>query len=352
MIRINKYLSEIGYCSRREADKLIQAGRVLINDFPAKDGDEVDTGDEVQVDFEVVNPKTNAKPVYIAFNKPKGLVCTTDTKLEKNNIVDYIRHPKRIFPIGRLDKLSEGLIFLTNDGDIVNKILRAENRHEKEYQVEVNKAITPEFIKRMAAGLPILGTYTKRCEVTQTGKQSFTIVLTQGLNRQIRRMCEYLTYKVTKLTRVRIMSVRLDLPLGHYRDLTPAELASIKASISGSSKTSSNKKKSAHLSAKSKGKPTSSNSSDKKGTAKKKSFSKGKAQTEANTKNSFDQKKGKRPAFTSKSTGSRRDIAAKKEAERRRIIDQELQETYNNISGKKKKRTITDIHIPGAKSKK
>lgn len=346
MIRINKYLSEIGYCSRREADKLIQAGRVLINDFTAKDGDEVNPGDEVLVDFEVVNPKTKTKPVYIAFNKPKGLVCTTDTKGEKNNIVDFIRHPKRIFPIGRLDKLSEGLIFLTNDGDIVNKILRAENRHEKEYQVEVNKPITPEFIKRMANGLPILGTYTKRCEVKQTGKQSFTIILTQGLNRQIRRMCEYLTYRVTKLTRVRIMSVKLDIPTGHYRDLTPEELAYINASIATSTKTASSsskkdstsKKRTPSVSTKSK----STSTDTKKGA---KTTSRGKGQT--NFKAS--EKKGKRPAFTTKSTGSRRDIAAKKEAERRRQLDEAFEK---QSSTKRTKRTITDIKVPKAKSKK
>lgn len=352
MIRINKYLSEIGYCSRREADKLIQAGRVLINDFPANDGDEVGPSDEVQVDFEIVNPKTKSKPVYIAFNKPKGLVCTTDTKLEKNNIVDYIRHPKRIFPIGRLDKLSEGLIFLTNDGDIVNKILRAENRHEKEYQVEVNKPITPEFIKRMSAGLPILGTYTKRCEVKQTGKQSFTIILTQGLNRQIRRMCEYLTYKVTKLTRVRIMSVKLDLPLGHYRDLTPEEIASIHASISGSTKTPKTTNRGINQ-PKNALPPYKKTSLDKAKNSKKTFSAKGKKTSEfKTTKASEIPKNSKRPAFATKSAGSRRDIAAKKEAERRKKIDQELQLAASKSTDKKTKRVITDIKIPGKKPKK
>ena len=353
MIRINKYLSEIGYCSRREADKLIQAGRVLINDFTAIDGNDVSPGDEVMVDFEVVNPKTTSKPVYIAFNKPKGLVCTTDTKLEKNNIVDYIRHQKRIFPIGRLDKLSEGLIFLTNDGDIVNKILRAENRHEKEYQVEVNKVITPEFINRMASGIPILGTYTKRCEVKQTGKQSFTIILTQGLNRQIRRMCEYLTYRVTKLIRIRIMSIKLDLPIGHYRDLSPEEMVSINASISGSIKAPKTKSKRSDSPSKAK-EPFAKTGSDKKTGTAKKPFTKGKARPDA-TKSS-EPKKARRPAFGAKSTGSRRDVAARKEADNRKKIDQDLQNaTASAATGattKRMKRTITEIKIPGHKPRK
>ncbi len=240
-IRINKFLSEIGYCSRREADKLVEQGRVTVNNKAPQIGQKVTYQDRVHVDGELVS-KPDDNPIYIAFNKPKGIVCTTDTQNEKDNIIDFIRHPKRIFPIGRLDKLSEGLIFLTSDGDIVNKILRAHNRHEKEYVVTVDKPITPGFIKKMSNGLPILGKTTKKCTVKSRGKYVFTIVLTQGLNRQIRRMCEYLDYKVTKLKRVRIMNVNLDIPLGEWRDLSETELKEIKEAIGKSTKTSRSKK--------------------------------------------------------------------------------------------------------------
>ena len=206
--RINKYLSEIGYCSRREADRLIADGRVLVNGEPVEMGLKVSAEDKIVVNGEAIsNPKN--KLVYIAFNKPKGIVCTTDTRVEKDNIIDYINYSKRIFPIGRLDKASEGLIFLTNDGDIVNKILRARNNHEKEYIVTVNKPITKEFLHKMSNGVPILDTVTKKCFVKQTHKNEFKIILTQGLNRQIRRMCEYLDYRVTELIRVRIMNCLL-----------------------------------------------------------------------------------------------------------------------------------------------
>ena len=181
--------------------------------------------------------KTEEKHVYIAFNKPIGIVCTTDTKREKNNIVDYINHPKRIFPIGRLDKPSEGLILLTSDGDIVNKILRARNNHEKEYIVRVDKPITPKFLEKMRNGVPILDTVTKKCEVEQIDTLQFRIVLTQGLNRQIRRMCEYLGYEVKKLKRIRIMNIKLDLPIGKWRDLTDAEMAQLAQLLQDSSKT-------------------------------------------------------------------------------------------------------------------
>ena len=181
--------------------------------------------------------KTEEKHVYIAFNKPIGIVCTTDTKREKNNIVDYINHPKRIFPIGRLDKPSEGLILLTSDGDIVNKILRARNNHEKEYIVRVDKPITPKFLEKMRNGVPILDTVTKKCEVEQIDTLQFRIVLTQGLNRQIRRMCEYLGYEVKKLKRVRIMNIKLDLPIGKWRDLTDAEMKELAQLLQDSSKT-------------------------------------------------------------------------------------------------------------------
>jgi 23S rRNA pseudouridine2604 synthase len=239
--RINKFLSEIGYCSRRAADGLIEQGRVRINGKVPEKGTKVNPQDSVSVDGEVVSRPKKQKHVYLAFNKPIGIVCTTDTRVEKDNIIDFINYPKRIFPIGRLDKPSEGLIFLTSDGDIVNKILRARNGHEKEYIVTVNKPITPEFIKRMGNGIPILGTKTRKCHVEALGKNRFKIVLTQGLNRQIRRMCEYLGYKVTKLKRVRIMNVSLDVPVGKWRHLTEEELATINRSVAHSKKTTDNK---------------------------------------------------------------------------------------------------------------
>ncbi len=236
MVRINKYLSEVGYCSRRAADKLIEQGRVTINGSVPEMGTKISPTDTVRVDGEIVGA-AKSKPVYIAFNKPIGIVCTTDTGVEKDNIIDYINYPSRIFPIGRLDKPSEGLIFLTNDGDIVNKILRARNHHEKEYVVTVNKPITPMFLKNMRNGVPILDTVTRKCEVEQLDRHTFKIILTQGLNRQIRRMCEYLEYKVTRLKRVRIMNVRLDVPVGKWRDLTDQELKEIHSLVADSSKT-------------------------------------------------------------------------------------------------------------------
>ena len=233
--RINKYLSEIGYCSRREADRLIADGRVLVNGEPVEMGLKVSAEDKIVVNGEAIsNPKN--KLVYIAFNKPKGIVCTTDTRVEKDNIIDYINYSKRIFPIGRLDKASEGLIFLTNDGDIVNKILRARNNHEKEYIVTVNKPITKEFLHEMSNGVPILDTVTKKCFIKQTHKNEFKIILTQGLNRQIRRMCEYLDYRVTELIRVRIMNVNLDLKVGKWRYLSAKEFKDLNELLSDSSK--------------------------------------------------------------------------------------------------------------------
>lgn len=235
-VRINKYLSEIGYCSRREADKLIDQGRIRINGKLPELGTKVNAGDSVTVDGKDVSNKENDL-VYLAFNKPIGIVCTTDTRVEKDNIIDYINYPKRIFPIGRLDKMSEGLILLTNDGDIVNKILRARNNHEKEYLVNVNKPITEEFIEQMQNGVPILDTVTRKCKVEKVSKTRFKIILTQGLNRQIRRMCEALDYRVTKLKRVRIMNIDLDTPIGKWRDLTENELSELNRLISDSSKT-------------------------------------------------------------------------------------------------------------------
>ena len=241
LTRINKYLSEVGYCSRRAADKLIDQGRVTINGVVPEMGTKIASNDEVRVDGELIfEPKD--KPVYIAFNKPIGIVCTTDTKVEKDNIIDYINYPKRIFPIGRLDKPSEGLIFLTNDGDIVNKILRARNNHEKEYIVTVNHPITKKFIQKMSNGVPIIDTVTRKCHVEQLDKSRFKIILTQGLNRQIRRMCEYLDYRVVKLKRVRIMNVSLDIPIGKWRYLTDKELKEINRLVSSSAKTHDNTK--------------------------------------------------------------------------------------------------------------
>lgn len=234
--RINKYLSEIGYCSRRAADKLILENRVTINGTVPEMGTKISPDDEVRVDGKLVSTPED-RPIYIAFNKPVGIVCTTDTKAEKDNIIDYIKYPKRIFPIGRLDKPSEGLILLTSDGDIVNKILRARNNHEKEYIVTVNKPVNQEFLIKMRKGVPILDTITRECIVEQIGKNRFRIILTQGLNRQIRRMCEYLDYKVLKLQRTRIMNIHLDVPTGKWRYLSLEELAEINQSVSASAKT-------------------------------------------------------------------------------------------------------------------
>lgn len=235
LTRINKFLSETGYCSRREADKLLDEGRITINGIVPEMGTKVSPNDEVRVDGKLVRERIE-KPVYLAFNKPVGIECTTNIDV-RNNIVDYINYPKRIFPIGRLDKASEGLIFMTNDGDIVNKILRARNNHEKEYIVTVNKPITDRFIDRMGNGIPILDTVTKKCKVEQVSKTVFRIILTQGLNRQIRRMCEFLGYEVTALKRTRIINISLDVPVGRYRDLTDAEIKELNTLIAPSSKT-------------------------------------------------------------------------------------------------------------------
>jgi 23S rRNA pseudouridine2604 synthase len=221
-VRLNKYLAETGACSRREADQLIEAGRVTVNGTRAALGTQVDDGDEVLLD----GAPLRAKPrrVYLALNKPVGIECTTDREVP-GNIVDFVGYPERVFPIGRLDKDSEGLILLTNDGDIVNTVLRAENEHEKEYVVAVDRPLTAGFLAGMAAGVPILGTVTNPCRLTQVGRNTFRIVLTQGLNRQIRRMCEHFGYTVRRLQRVRIMHVQLgSLPVGRWRALTPAEL--------------------------------------------------------------------------------------------------------------------------------
>ncbi len=235
--RINKYLSEVGYCSRRGADRLIEEGKVTINGKIPEMGAKVEEGDQVEVEGERIEKLTKHKNVYLAFNKPVGIVCTTDRTVEADNIIDFIKYPTRIFPVGRLDKPSEGLIFLTNDGDIVNKILRARNNHEKEYIVSVNRPINSDFINRMSNGVEILETITKNCFVKQLGPKEFKIVLTQGLNRQIRRMCDSLGYRVQSLKRVRIMNIKLDLPIGKYREFTKQELAELNKLLENSSKT-------------------------------------------------------------------------------------------------------------------
>ena len=234
-ISLNKYISDSGFCSRREADEYIAQCRVTINGQDAHKGNRVKEGDIVLVDGEPIRKKKST--VYIALNKPKGITCTTDLK-DKTNIIDFVRYKTRIFPIGRLDKRSEGLIFLTNDGDIVNKILRAGNGHEKEYVVTVDRPVDMEFINRMRNGVHILGTVTKKCFVKQEGENRFRIVLVQGLNRQIRRMCEALGYQVTSLKRIRIMNITLQgLPPGKWRYFTPAEMETMGQMMAGSSKT-------------------------------------------------------------------------------------------------------------------
>ena len=235
--RINKYLSEVGYCSRRRADRLIEEGKVTINGKVTEIGSTVKDDDKVEVEGQRIKKSAKQKKIYLAFNKPVGIVCTTNRRIEPHNIIDFIKYPKRIFPIGRLDKDSEGLIFLTNDGDIVNKILRARNNHEKEYIVIVNRPINREFIKRMSNGVEILDTKTKNCLVKQLSQKKFKIILTQGLNRQIRRMCEFLGYKVQSLKRVRIMNIKLDLPTGKYREFTKEELLELNKSLENSTKT-------------------------------------------------------------------------------------------------------------------
>ena len=236
--RINKYLSEVGYCSRREADRLILEGKVTINGKIPEIGTKVEDSDQVEVKGQRIEKSKRQKNIYLAFNKPVGVVCTTDRKVEPNNVIDFIKYPKRIFPIGRLDKPSEGLIFLTNDGDIVNKILRARNNHEKEYIVSVNRPINKEFIQSMSNGIEILETITKNCFVKQMGAKKFKIILTEGLNRQIRRMCESLGYRVQSLKRVRIMNIKLDLPVGKYREFTKKELFELDKLLENSSKIS------------------------------------------------------------------------------------------------------------------
>ncbi len=228
-ISLNKYISSTGICSRRVADKWIEAGRVRINGQVAIKGNRVQENDSVTLDGKPI--KSKPTPIYIALNKPPGITCTTDQR-DRDNIIDFINYPQRIFPIGRLDKASSGLILLTNDGDIVNQILRSEHEHEKEYIVKVNRPITTQFIQKMSNGLPVLGKMTKKCALEQKGEFVFGIVLTQGMNRQIRRMCEYLDYKVLTLKRIRIMNIHLDnLKVGKWRTLTKEELRALKRQL-------------------------------------------------------------------------------------------------------------------------
>lgn len=226
---LNKFISQTGICSRREADKWIEAGRVRINGQLAQKGNRVGVGDKVTIDGKLL--KARPEMVYIALNKPPGITCTTDRK-DRDNIIDFVGHPKRIFPIGRLDKASTGLILLTNDGDIVNDILREEHEHEKEYIVTVNRPVSRSFLEKMSKGVPILGTVTKACIVRKVGKNTFSIILTQGLNRQIRRMCEFFNYKVVNLKRIRIMHLQLgNLKQGQWRNLSKQELEILKKSL-------------------------------------------------------------------------------------------------------------------------
>ena len=225
-VRLNKYLSEAGVCSRREADRYVEAGRITVDGQPASMGQKIMPGQRVCLDGKPVKKagKTEDRRILIAVNKPKGIVCTTSKK-EKDNIIDFLDYPERIYPVGRLDKDSEGLLLLTNDGELMNEILKARNYHEKEYEVKVNRPVTNTFLKKMSSGVPILDTVTRPCQVERTGEKSFRIVLTQGLNRQIRRMCESLDYRVTDLKRTRIMNIRLGrLAVGSWRNVTGKEL--------------------------------------------------------------------------------------------------------------------------------
>ena len=234
-VRINKFLSEVGYCSRREADKLLEQGRITINGQLPELGTKVLPNDEVRVNGKLITEKEEPK-IYLAVNKPVGIECTTNQSV-RGNIVDFVNYPERIFPVGRLDKDSEGLIIMTNDGDIVNKILRARNNHEKEYIVTVDRPITDRFITRMGNGVPILDTITKECRVERISKTTFRIFLTQGLNRQIRRMCEYFDYQVVALKRIRIMNISLDVPVGKYREISKTEMDELNRLIGKSTKT-------------------------------------------------------------------------------------------------------------------
>ena len=225
-VRINKYLSEIGYCSRRQADKLIQQGRIMVNSKEAVMGYKVQNDDVIHVDGEKIKHK-KSKRIFIALNKPKGVVCTTNSGVEENNIIDFIKFRERIFPIGRLDKTTTGLILLTNDGNTANKILKTAYNNEKEYLVRVNRPISENVLKKMSEGVSILGKKTRKCKVEKLKSTEFKIILTQGLNRQIRRMCEYFDFRVVSLKRVRIMNIKLDVKEGKYRLLNDKEISEL-----------------------------------------------------------------------------------------------------------------------------
>ena len=304
--RINKYISESGLCSRREADRYVEQGNVQLNGKRATTGDQVFPGDVVKVNGQLIEPQEAEDLVFIALNKPVGIVSTTEPS-EKANIVDFVKHGVRIFPIGRLDKDSQGLIFLTNNGDLVNKILRASNHHEKEYRVTVDKPITDDFIAGMAAGVPILGQVTKRCRVVKESPHVFNITLVQGLNRQIRRMCEVFGYEVTRLERIRIMNVTLKgLALGDWRDLTPQEVDTILGLVEHSSADAEATGQRAGA------KPTRSRSGGGKGSGKG-GAAKGRGKAGASSRRELGKPKGRgKPSPGSKAAGPR--AAAKKTA--------------------------------------
>jgi 23S rRNA pseudouridine2604 synthase len=323
-IRLNKYISDSGICSRREADKFIENGNVTINDKKAKLGDHVFSKDKVKLNGHLIEPKASEDDIFIVLNKPVGITSTTEANV-KDNIIDYVNHSSRIFPIGRLDKDSQGLIFLTNNGDIVNKILRASNNHEKEYLVTVNKPITDEFIESMANGVPILGVTTKKCVVKKETPFIFRIILIQGLNRQIRRMCEYFGYEVTKLERIRIMNISLKgLPLGEWREVLPKEMETILKLIGNSS---SETKKAANSKNKVKKTPekhvsekrTSEKNTSEKRISEKKPFQKTtsrKSSPKANAKDTSVNNYGKRNGNTTRSP--KKDTRNKSEGRKRR----------------------------------
>ncbi len=228
--RINKFLSEVGYCSRRQADSLIEQGRVYVDRKPAKMGMKVFDDNLIEVDGEKIN-QIKKKKIFIALNKPKGIVCTTNSDVEENNIIDFVNYHERIFPVGRLDRSTTGLILLTNDGETANQILKTSNNNEKEYLVKVNKPISESILKKMSEGIPILGKKTRKCSIKKLKTNQFKIILTQGLNRQIRRMCNYFDFKVVSLVRTRIMNIKLDIPEGKYRLLNENEIKSLKNKI-------------------------------------------------------------------------------------------------------------------------
>jgi len=228
--RINKFLSEVGYCSRRQADSLIEQGRVYVDRKPAKMGMKVFDDDLIEVDGEKIN-QIKKKKIFIALNKPKGIVCTTNSDIEENNIIDFVNYHERIFPVGRLDRSTTGLILLTNDGETANQILKTSNNNEKEYLVKVNKPISESILKKMSEGIPMLGKKTRKCSIKKLKTNQFKIILTQGLNRQIRRMCNYFDFKVVSLVRTRIMNIKLDIPEGKYRLLNENEIKSLKNKI-------------------------------------------------------------------------------------------------------------------------